>query len=149
VAHFKLGSPIFAALRSTYLASPKISQKLHPITDPQCRDPQLQDPRIGKRGARLIHALRTSGKHQADRFLLLDLLRGDIEALDLTIDALIPNPAGDELGKLTAKVQDEHFLVGARHKDLSGVYDLWELSHDRSFCSVFFSGEQIPPRRKV
>ena len=81
--------------------------RLHPVADPEHRDPGGEH-RLGDREAAAVrHRLRSAREHDAPRPEGGERVFADVARSDLAVDAGFANPAGDEPGVLRAEVEDE------------------------------------------
>ncbi len=108
--HF--GVAKFTAMAALDLATELIGHGLHAVANAQDRNPQLKD---GLRGfvVHFIHAGMAAREDDAFEVPIGSKLphpiAADIARMDFAIHVRFPNPAGNELGDLGAKVQNQKF----------------------------------------
>src|SRR5262245_46958867 len=119
-------SPEFTARRIGKDGNPKgFTYQLHPVTDPEDRNAELENPWIAVRGARLVDARRPAGEDDRQRIKLADALGSDVVADNPGKGVALANPSRDELNVLSAKVEDKYrslSRVGVRHECLRQEY---------------------------
>src|SRR3546814_4165198 len=88
--------------------------RLLPVTDAEQRDARIED-RLRDARATLVDHRRgaareddATGSHPFEGFL------GRVERRDLAVDAGLADAAGDELGDLTAEIDDQDAVMGLR-----------------------------------
>ncbi len=92
-----------------------LRHQLHPVADPQGRNPQLEDAGIDLRRALGVHRGRPAGEDERERVPCRELVGRDAVWDELRVDAALPDPARDQLRVLAAAVQNEHRpLFGGR-----------------------------------
>ena len=102
---------------------------LHPVTDPERRDAELEHVGIHLRRTLGVDRGRPAGEDQRERVPRAHLGRRDAMADDLRVDASLAHPARDQLAVLAAEVEHEHrALLGRRRRDREGE-DFRALSH--------------------
>ncbi len=111
-----LGMAVLALIRGAHLAAEMMSDKLQAIADAEDRESQGQDGGIGGRCVRVVNGAGASGEDQADGMMGSDFSDGSGTGKDDGEDILLSDAAGDELGVLAAKIQDDdrggiHVLV--------------------------------------
>ena len=82
--------------------------QLEAVANAEHWNAEFQDAVVERRRTRLVDARRPTAEHDADRVQLGDLRRGDRVRHDLGVYARLANPAGDQLGVLRAKIDDEY-----------------------------------------
>ena len=95
---------------------PRAAGSLHAVADAQDGDSQVEDGRIGLGRLRIVNAGRPTGKDQPARGQFADSFGRQVVTDELAKDVGIANPPGDQLGRLTTKVEHEHavFVLGQR-----------------------------------
>jgi hypothetical protein len=111
--HIDLRPTVLSMLGAFDLPAELVGRKMHAVTDPQDRNPELENGGIHLRRVRLVDALRPTRENHSDGVLLPNLLRAEVEGLDHAVDPVLPHPAGDQLGVLAAKIQDDDGLMAA------------------------------------
>ena len=81
--------------------------QLHTVADSQDRDPRFIQGRINPGRVIIVDTGRATGKNNTDRFTGQDVRQGHIPRDNLGIDMAFANAAGNQLGILSAEVQDE------------------------------------------
>ena len=93
-----------------------VGQELAAVADAEDRHAQLED----LRGGGVVDAAVAPGEDDADGGQGLQVRDGGGVGLDLAVDPLLPDPAGDELVVLAAEVQNDDGLMG--HKWFLGSF---------------------------
>ena len=88
--------------------------ELHPVTDAEDRDPELEQLRIELGRVVGVDRRRAAGEDQALGPAPRDLLGADVMGQQLAEHAALAHAAGDELGVLPAVVEDDDLVDGAR-----------------------------------
>ena len=96
--------------------SPEIaSHQLHPVTDPERRNPELEDRRVELRCALGVHRRRATRENQRERDRGPDLCRRQPVADELRVHARLAHAPRDQLAVLPAEIEHEHRpLLGQR-----------------------------------
>src|SRR5258708_1431861 len=96
------------AARRRLVVSTKIDRDHpHSVTDTQDRDVYLFiKPALDPRGILVRHARRSAGQDHAFRPFRGDRLSRKMKRVYLAINTLLPNPPGDQLSILRAKIQN-------------------------------------------
>ena len=108
--------------------------ELHAVTDPERRDPQLEDRRVELGGAVDVDRGRPTRQHQRERVPRLHLGRRQPMADELGEDTRLAHPARDQLAVLASEIEDEDgALLGPSLRLRRGEReDVRQLSHDGS-----------------
>jgi hypothetical protein len=85
--------------------------ELKAVTDAQQGDPLLQDARVCRRSIGIVDRARTTGKDQTSRSIGTDLLQRRSAGQHNGKNTHLPDPAGDQLRVLRAKIEDDNGLV--------------------------------------
>ena len=89
-------------------ASEIARHQLHPVTDPERRHAELEDPRIELRGSLAVHGSRAAGEHERSGIPPCDLVCGQPVPDELRVDARLAHAPCDQLAVLAAEVDDEN-----------------------------------------
>jgi hypothetical protein len=92
------------------LATEQAGHELRAVADAEHRHPELEQRRIDRRRALGIDRRRSAREDDGRRRQRPDLGQGQVERLDLAVHRLLAHPAGDELGDLRTKVEDQDEL---------------------------------------
>ncbi len=84
------------------------------IADTQDRNPEREQAGVGRRALAVVGASRTARQDHRRRRVGQDRPGGLVVGRDLAIDAALAQAPGDELGHLTAEIDDQNLLAG-RH----------------------------------
>ncbi len=123
LAHGELRAPELPDLGALDRAAELRGDELHAVADAEHRDAELEQLAIQARRARRVDRRRTAGEDEPLRLAAADLLGPDVVGQQLAEDAELAHPAGDELRVLTAVVEDDDLVDGARRRDLAHVLD--------------------------
>src|SRR5262249_35921013 len=116
-----LGRSVLATLRRHDVAAEEITHGLHAVADAQDRDPGREQRLRGQRSAIFVHAGGTTGEHDAAVATGEHSLHGLAARNDLGINGQLTDTTGDQLGVLTAEVDDRD-LVGRPHHSPTRAY---------------------------
>lgn len=94
----------FLKLRLSYLAAQAGCDKLHAVAEAQDGDAQLENLPLNLGSLILVNRAGPAGENQAGRMLLLGGGQGLVVGHKLAIDVQVPDPPGDQLAVLAAKV---------------------------------------------
>ncbi len=108
------GVAVFASARALDAPAEKVRDELQPVADAEDGHAELEDARVHGGRALGVDARRASRQDDGFRSHRAELLEREGAGLDLAVDALLANPAGDELGVLSPEVEDENELAGRR-----------------------------------
>ncbi len=97
-----------------HLAAEGAARPVHAVADSQHGNPQLENLRIGLRGALFVNARRSAGQDQPARLEVANARGRQIVPHELAEDILIPDASRDELGRLPAEIEHEHALIPRR-----------------------------------
>ena len=106
------GFPVFtAAVGVGHLAPCQIGNQLVAVADAENGDAQIQYGRVKMGRCRIGNTVGAAGKDDTLVPGLPDLgYRDPIEGLDFCVHLLFPNPPGNELVILSAKIQNQNFF---------------------------------------
>ncbi len=106
----QLGPPELPRLRPLDLAAEGLDHRLHPVTDPEHRDPELEQ--VGREGRRprLVDRGRASGEHQPLGPALADRVGRGGRRQQLGEDPAVADPPRDQLRVLPSEVKNEDLL---------------------------------------
>ena len=90
----------------------RLDHRLHPVTDAQQRNPQIEQLRRKRRCIDLIDGGRPTGKHQPLGSPLLDHLERGCRRQQLGKHPALADPPGDQLRVLPSEIKDQHLLQG-------------------------------------
>ena len=107
VQHTAFGAAELAGRVALDLAPHRLAGQLHPVADPQDRQPQLEDRRIALRRSGLVDTRRTAREDQGQRVELANPLGRDVVADDPREGMPLANPARDELDILSTEIEDQ------------------------------------------
>jgi hypothetical protein len=82
--------------------------QLHPVADPERRDPEREDTGVDLRGTVRVHRRRPAGEDEGSRVAPRDLVGGQPVPHELRVDPGLAHAARDQLAVLAAEVDDEH-----------------------------------------
>ena len=106
----QLDLAVLTGLRLAALAAQQLHHQLLTIADAQHGDTQLKQGLVHHGGVGLEHRGRTAGEDQGIWPEGADLVHGQAEGLDLTVDAAFTDTAGYQQIILAAKVQYQNLL---------------------------------------
>ena len=106
--HLAGSAAVLAGLCPTDVPAQGVAGQLHAVADAEHWDPESEYPWIAPRGCRFVDARRAAREDDALRREGPDAFRGDVVADDLTVDMLLADAAGDQLGVLRTKVEHQH-----------------------------------------
>ena len=96
-------------------AAQAVGHELAAVADPQNGNAPGKDLGVYVGRGLQVDAVRAAGKDDADGVHRFQLRQGRGVGLYFTVNAALPNPAGNELIILSAKIQDKHkFMVHGR-----------------------------------
>src|SRR2546422_4246502 len=106
---------LFRSLRPSVLALGRrrdlppreVGDELHPVADAEDRNAELQQLRIGARGARVEHRVGTAGEDDPLGGELADELEIACRGVDLAIDVRLAHAPRDQLGVLRSVVENQ------------------------------------------
>ena len=102
--------PVLPSLPSNHLSSQEVTHQLHPVTNPQNRNSQVQDRGITMRSFPFVNAGWTSGQNDPLGTKGPHLLHGHRVGMNLTVDFTLPDPSRNQLGVLGAEIEDENLV---------------------------------------
>jgi hypothetical protein len=120
----ELAAPELAGRCLLHSPAELVDHELHPVTDAQDRDPEVEQLLAERRGAIRVDRGGAAGEHQSLRPALLDPLERRVVREQLAEDAALADAAGDQLGVLTAEVEDENLLGGLGGRGFVGLAEL-------------------------
>ena len=97
LANGQLRAAVLAHLGRLDPAAELPCQKLHPVTDAQHRDPELQEPGVELRGALLVNRGRAAGEDQALGTPAGNLFGANVVGKQLREDPTLADATGDQL----------------------------------------------------
>ena len=106
---FEIGRAVFPRFTLSEFAAKRRGQYLHPVTDTQNRQIQLQQFGIEEGSILLSHTGRTAGKDERIRLKHSDLTGRKSVGMDLGIDTGFPYSARYELCDLRTEIEDDDF----------------------------------------
>jgi hypothetical protein len=104
----QFGKAIFPLLRADHLAAQGVNHELEAVADPQDRDSEIEDPPGHPRRVRLVNGRGAAGKDDPLGPEFPDLFDVDSRRLDLAVDLMFPDAAGDELVVLRPEIDDQN-----------------------------------------
>ncbi len=136
--HIDFGAAVLALRRRFDLSVEEVRGELHAVADDQRGNAELQHlARTDRRGFG-VNRLRTAGKNDRFRRELADFCDGVVERMDHGVDALLADPAGDQLCVLRAEVENQDSLCGLHYADFT-----------RTSARAFPSAEVLATQRAV
>ena len=108
--HLHLRLSIFTDRGARHLPAQGIGHQLGTIADPQDRDPHGEDLCRDVGRTFVINTVGTAGEDDPLGSHLPDLLQSHSIRMYLTVNITLPDPAGDQLVILPAKIQDDDHL---------------------------------------
>src|SRR5262245_5870631 len=93
-----------------HAAAKRLAHELHPITNAQHGNAEVEQSGVALRGAVSIHAGRPAGKDDAAWGEFTHASRRNVVPHNFAVHMLLAHPAGDELGVLRAEVENEDAL---------------------------------------
>ena len=108
----ELGSAVLPGVVAIDLAPELTRDQLGSVADAENRNPELVDLGIDDRCALDSNALRAAAEDDADGPAGGELGWGRRSRHDLGMHARLANPAGDQLGVLSAEIDDQHRFMG-------------------------------------
>jgi len=123
---------VFAPWGRQHLAAEVMDDEMEAVADTENRGAEFEKLWIGRWGVGVINGRGAAGEDDAERLMLLNFGEGDGAGQDYGEDVELANAAGDELGVLRAKIEDDdclgvHVLVwqGARRDVKNGFGGLF------------------------
>ena len=110
VAEDEVGAAELTRLRRLDPAAQRQHHRLHPVTDAENRDFEIEQLGRERRRPLLVHRGRAAGEDQRFRRPLADLLHRRRRRQQLGEDPAFADAAGDQLGVLAPEVEDQHLL---------------------------------------
>ena len=105
-----LGVAKLTLVRAFYLAAQLLGHGLHAVADTKYRQAHFEHALGGAGGIQLGDGFRATGQDDAVRVVFANLFFGDIEGADFREYADFTYPAGDQLGVLGAKVENQDLM---------------------------------------
>src|ERR1019366_2588816 len=105
---------VFPRVRLLDATAEQVRDELKAVADSEDGDAELEDARVDRRRALGVDARGSPRQDDGFRGHRLDLLEGDRARLDLAVNALLADAAGDELRVLSPEVEDEDEVTGER-----------------------------------
>ncbi len=105
------GAAELADRRALDAAAQLERHRLHPVTDAEHRDPELEQLRTQLGRALAVDRRRTAGEDQPARRAPLDLLERRVVRQQLGEHAALAHPPRDQLRVLAPEVEDENLVV--------------------------------------
>ncbi len=106
-----VGQAELAMRRRRHFPAERRRHQLHPVADPEDRDPCREHRRLTLRGTFLGDALRTSREDDPGRRAPGDLSRRRVERENLRVDRQLAQPPGDQLCELRSEIENDDGLV--------------------------------------
>src|SRR5215218_4744425 len=103
----QVGAAVLPDLDGPDLGPLRERHELHPVADAEHRRVELEKPLLHPRSVVLVDAVRTAGEDDPLEVFHPELFYGRIVEDELGVDAGLAHPPGDQLGVLTAKVEDQ------------------------------------------
>src|SRR2546423_2218145 len=159
---------VLAPLADLHLAAEMMRHQLHPVANPQHRNSQRKNLRIGMRRARVVNARGPPRENNSFRRQLRDFPRRNVELDDLRINLAFADPSRDDLGVLRTEIENQDSRMRGGGALRHGCISLMFGSSERSigprvplpviprwnFCGTSCtvacsSGSAQPPSRKA
>ena len=107
------GVIVLAFVGGTHLAIEQVGGELRAVADAEDRNAEVVETDGNRRGAVFIHGRGAAGQHDADRVHGFDLreVGGHRAGMDLAVDALLADPARDQLRVLRSEIEDQNQLM--------------------------------------
>ncbi len=112
ISDIHIGAAEFPMRRRFNRPAELMAQQLLPIANPQDRDAQIEHLGGGKGRHGLVHRSRPSREDNPARMPCGDPAGASIERPDFAVHSRFAEAAGNQLGDLAAKVQDQDALGG-------------------------------------
>ena len=100
----------FAMVTGFHLAAELLSHGLHAIANTQYRYASAPNTIVSAPGIFLGRGLRPTGQNDGPGAKIDDFLLGHITRINLAIHSDFTNPPRNQLGVLTAKIQDQYAM---------------------------------------
>ncbi len=126
----QFGESVLPLVRTDHLAAQGVDHELEAVTDPQDRNPEIEDPLVHPRRVRLVDGGGPAGKDDPFGPELPDLFDIDPRRLDLAVDLMFPDAPGDELVVLRSEIDDQNHGLRSFPEKMHG---------DKSFLIRAFS----------
>ena len=111
--HPDMHQAVFPLFRCGNLSAQHMPHQLHAVANAEDRDAQLKDFLRASRRVRIQHAGRAAAEDDSHGRNLADGFQGRIAGQNLGVNVMLPHPAGDQLGILSAEIQNQNaFLPG-------------------------------------
>ena len=107
----QLGPPELATFGPLDPAAERLDHRLHPVTDAEHRDPELEQLGAQRRRPLLVHGGGSTGEDERARVAEPDSLDVGVVWEQLGEDPALAEPAGDQLRVLAAEVEHEDLLA--------------------------------------
>src|SRR3954453_21245731 len=89
-----------------------LAHQLHSVADAEDRDAEGEDCGIALRCAVRVNTRGAAGKNECCGSEFANAVGRDVVPHDFSVDVLLANSAGDELGELRTEIQHEHAFGG-------------------------------------
>ncbi len=108
----KMGATELPGVGALDAAAKRLDHGLHPVTDAEHRQTELEE--LGAQGgsAGRVHGRRAAGEDQRGGIAAANRLDRCVVREELGEDAQLAHPPRDELGVLAAEVEDQHLFAG-------------------------------------
>ena len=106
----QLGPAELAGVRPLDAAAQLVDHRLHPVTDAQHRDIEIEQLGAKRRSPLRVHGRGAARQHQGGRPALADAVQRDVVREHLGEHAALADAASDQLRVLPAEVEDQHLL---------------------------------------
>ncbi len=133
------GSPVLALIISTDYTAELLGDQLGAVADAENGNAEVEDLGIEPRGVLDMHAGRSTGQDDGGRLPFPDVGGGDAVADDFGVDLQLTNPAGDQLGVLSAEVDNQDDLAWGGHGGCVAHRALDRISTSAFWRSLRFS----------
>ena len=105
---------VFALGRRANIAAEQLGGQLRAVANAEHRNTEFVDFWRNRRRAFVVDRRWTTREHHADGRQRAQFFHADVERVDLAVHLLLANAAGDELGVLRSKIEDDDGLM--RHE---------------------------------
>ena len=109
---------VFPGGRGFHLAVAVFRHPLHPVTDPEDGDSEIEDAGVAGKGFGFVDGMGSSGKNEAlEAGTFPEVSGGDVEGAEFAVDAEFPEAADDQLVVLAPEIEHEDFVHSGSPSD--------------------------------
>ena len=106
---------VLASLRANHFSAQRVCQPLHPITNSENGDAELQNFCVADRRVRVIDRTWAAGEHEADRFERANFFERSGARKNRGENLLLADAARDQLRVLPAEIEHDDSVAGAHN----------------------------------